>query len=87
MTQNGPVFERRLNHIRVSVWKNITEGKPWFNTVFTRRYKEGNEWRDSSTFNGLADLALLQEALDVARSYIRRQEEALVETAGDEADE
>ena len=87
MKTNGPVFEKRLNHIRVSVWRNVNEGRAWFNAVFTRRFKDGDDWRDSNTFNGLADLALLQEALDLARSYIRREEEALAETASDEADE
>jgi hypothetical protein len=87
MKENGPVFERRLNHIRVSVWRNVNEGRPWFNTVFTRRYKDGNDWRDSNSFNGLADLALLQEALEQAREYIRREEGTLAGTAGGESDE
>ena len=87
MKTNGPVFEKRLNHIRVSVWQNVNEGKPWFNAVFTRRFKDGDEWRDSNTFNGLADLALLQEALDLARAYIRREEETLAESLGGSADE
>jgi hypothetical protein len=86
MKNDGPVFEKRLNHIRVSVWRNVTDGRPWYNAVFTRRFKDGNEWRDSNAFNGLADLALLHEALDLARNYIRREEERVGSLAPDEAE-
>ena len=69
-----PVFERRLNHIRVGVWANRNEKGTWFNTVITRRYKDGEKWIDSNTFNGLADLALAGEAQRLARDFITRAE-------------
>lgn len=70
-TNNKPVFERRLNNIRVSVWANANDKGTWFNTVVTRRYKDGEEeWRDSNSFSGLADLALVAEAVRLARDYI-----------------
>lgn len=69
-----PEFETRLSNIRVSVWKNSGENGDWYNTVITRRYKDGDEWRDSNTFNGLADLALLSEATRLAREFIRAHE-------------
>ncbi len=74
--KQGPAFESRLNHIRVSVWRNMTEGKAWYNVTFTRRFKDGDEWRDSTTFNGLADLAILREALEQARDFIRAEEQS-----------
>ena len=71
---NKPAFEARLNNIRVSVWRNVGENGDWFNTVISRRYKDGDEWRDSNTFNGLADLAIVGEAYRLAREYITAQE-------------
>lgn len=72
---NKPAFEARLNHIRVSVWANEGEnGARWFNTTITRRYKDGDEWRDTSTYSGLADLALVGEATRLARDFIAREE-------------
>jgi len=65
-----PVFEKRLNHIRVCVWQNVSDGKPWYNVVFTRRYRDGEDWHHTTTFNGLADLALVREAVDLARDFI-----------------
>ncbi|TWU62361.1 hypothetical protein V7x_40900 [Crateriforma conspicua] len=69
-----PAFESRLGNIRVSVWQNTSDNGDWFNTVITRRYKDGDEWRDTNTFNGLADLALVAEAYRLARQYITEHE-------------
>jgi len=76
MTQEKakPVFEHRLNHIRVSVWANKSDHGRFFNTVIVRRYKDGDEWKDSTSFNGLADLALVGEATRLARDFIAGEE-------------
>lgn len=72
---NKPAFEARLNHIRVSVWENEGErGSRWFNTTITRRFKDGDEYRDTSTYSGLADLALVSEAARLAREFIAGEE-------------
>lgn len=42
-----PAYEARLNHIRLTVWENVNKGSSYFNTVITRRYKEGDEWKDT----------------------------------------
>jgi hypothetical protein len=68
-----PAFEARLNHIRVSVWANSNNGKAWFNTVVTRRYRDGDEWKDSNSFSGLGDLALAAEGVRLAQDFIREQ--------------
>ena len=69
-----PAFETRLNHIRVSVWENSANGKLWQNTVITRRFKDGDIYKDSNTFSGLGDLALVAEAVKLAQEFIRSQE-------------
>ncbi len=72
---SSPAYEARLNHIRVAVWENTRkDGKRWFNSSATRRYQDGNEWKEATTFNGLADLALLAEAVRMAQEFIRRAE-------------
>lgn len=74
-TENKPAFETRLGNVRVSVWKNSTENGEWYNIAPIRRYfdKEADEWKDSTTFSGLADLALLMEGLRMAREYVLAQ--------------
>jgi hypothetical protein len=74
MEKNRPTFERRLNGIRVAVWENAAnDGPPWWNVAITRRYKEGEEYRDATTFNGLADLAVVSEAVLLAQQFIRQR--------------
>ena len=75
MTQEKkkPVFECRLNHVRVSVWSAQSEHGTFFNTVIVRRYKDGDEWKDSTSFNGLADLALVNEATRLAQVFITKE--------------
>ena len=72
-TKHTPVYEIRLANIRVSVWANRSERGTWFNTVVTRRYRDGDEWRDSNSFSGLADLAIVAEGIRLARDYIAQQ--------------
>lgn len=73
--KDKPAYEKRLNQIRVTVWENQSESGPWFNTVITRRYMEGTVHKEANTFNGLADLALVAEAVALARDFIRQQED------------
>ncbi len=71
---NRPLFEVRLGAIRVSVWRNQSDNGDWFNTVITRRYRDGEDWKETNTFNGLADLALVSEGARLARDFIADQE-------------
>jgi len=76
MKTNGtpPVFERRLGSIRVAVFENESDTGPWWTATLVRRYKaEGEEWKDSNSFNGLQDLAVVQEALCLAQHFIRER--------------
>ena len=68
-----PAYEARLNHIRLTIWENVNKGSSYFNTVITRRYKEGDEWKESCTFSGLGDLALVAEAVNLAREFVRER--------------
>lgn len=74
MKSDRPVFTRRLNGLRVTVWENETDGTVWYSSVFTRHYREGEKWRDVTSFNGLGDLALLAEAVELAKDFIRKKE-------------
>jgi hypothetical protein len=69
---NKPVYEKRLGHIRV---ENVTEGKRWHNVAITRRYRQEDDWKEATTFNGLADLALVGECIARAKDWIARREE------------
>lgn len=78
MTDNKPVFEKRLGQVRLAIWENATDDpkKKWHNVSITRRYKQNDDWKETSTFNGLGDLALLGECVNLAKDWIALREQA-----------
>jgi hypothetical protein len=73
MTQQPtrPAFEARLNHLRATVWENRKDGATWYTVNVTRRYRDGEQWKDAHSLNGLADIVLAREALQLAADFIR----------------
>ena len=70
----GPVFQKRLGSIRVAVFRNKGQkGSEWFNTRIVRQWRQGEQFREAPTFNGLADLALVEEAVRYAKEFINQQ--------------
>ena len=57
-----PVDEIRFGRCKVVVWLNKTQNGDMLNFVPTRLYRDGEEWKESSSF-GVADLLPLAEAL------------------------
>ena len=82
----SPAYDARLNHIRLTVWQNVNKGSSYFNTVITRRYKEGDEWKESCTFSGLGDLALVAEAVSLARDFVRERTLKSSDTSNNDGD-
>lgn len=79
---NQPIYSQQLGAIRVAVWESTTdEGRIYHNATVTRSYREKNseEWKESSSFNGLADLALVREAARLAANFIEVRERELNE--------
>lgn len=67
-----PVHEIRRGKIRAAIWENSTETGTRHNVTFSRLYKEGEHWKDSSSF-GRDDLLLLGKVADEAQSWIFAQ--------------
>jgi hypothetical protein len=61
-----PVHKIRHGAVSASVWRNETEMGPMFNVTFQRSYREGEEWKNSTSF-GRKDLLVL--GLIAARSF------------------
>ena len=75
--QNGspakaPVHEVRLGRIKAAVWENTTENGVRHNVTICRLYKDGDQWKDSSSF-GRDDLPLLIKVADKAHNWIFNQ--------------
>lgn len=71
-TKQKPAYEFRLGRIRAAVWANGGESGTRYNVTFSRLYKEGDEWRNSTSY-GREDLPLLMKVADWAHSWTYEQ--------------
>ena len=71
-TKARPVHEIRLGRIRAAVWENETDSGTRHNVTLSRLYKDGDDWRDSTSF-GRDDLPLVSKVADLAHSWIFTQ--------------
>ena len=67
-----PVFEVRLGRIRAAIWENETQNGTRHNVTVSRLYKDGDNWKDSTSF-GRDDLPLLAKVADLTHSWIFSQ--------------
>lgn len=67
--KNRPVHEVRLGRIKAAVWENETQNGTRHNVTVTRLYKDGDAWKDSSSF-GRDDLPLVGKVADLAHTWI-----------------
>lgn len=67
---NHPVHEIKLGRIRATVWTNESQrNEAWFSVSISRLYRDGDEWRTTTTF-GRDDLPLISKAADMAYAWI-----------------
>ncbi len=64
-----PVHEIRIGRIKATIWENETQNGTRHNVTVSRLYKDGDEWKDSTSF-GRDDLPLVAKVVDQAHSYI-----------------
>jgi len=64
-----PVHEVRLGKIKAAVWANTTEKGIRHNVTIARLYKDGDEWKDSTSF-GREDLPLVAKVADMAHTWV-----------------
>ena len=67
-----PAHEIRLGRIKATIWANQNDNGTWFNVVLSRNYKDGEEWKSSSSF-GRDELLTVAKIADLANSWIHGQ--------------
>jgi hypothetical protein len=72
-TGNQPVFKIRHGVLSAGVWRQETDKGPMFNVSFQRSYKDGEEWKTSTSF-GQNDLLLLSHMAMEAFDWISSQQ-------------
>jgi hypothetical protein len=66
------VFTTRHRALKAAVWRNETETGPMFNTTVTRSYKDGENWREITSF-GYDDVLVVAELLRTCHGFISRE--------------
>jgi hypothetical protein len=64
-----PVHEIRLGRIKAAIWANETDNGTRHNVTITRLYKDGDEWKTSTSF-GREELPLVAKIADMAHTWI-----------------
>ena len=64
-----PVYEVRLGRIKATIWENDTRDGIRHNVSLSRIYKDGNTWKDSTSF-GRDDLPLVMKVADMAHTWV-----------------
>jgi hypothetical protein len=64
-----PVHEVRLGRIRAAIWENETQNGTRHNVTISRLYKDGDDWKDSTSF-GRDDLPLVEKVAALAHAWI-----------------
>src|SRR5439155_2424727 len=65
-SNNQPVHKIRHGSISASIWRQESDKGPLFNVTFQRSYKDGDTWKNSSSF-GRNNLLLV--SLIAARAF------------------
>lgn len=64
-----PVHEVRLGRVKAAIWANETDNGTRHNVTITRLYKDGDEWKTSTSF-GREELPLVAKVADLAHTWI-----------------
>ena len=69
---NKPIHELRWGRIRAAIWENDTQNGTRHNVTLSRLYKDGDQWKDSTSF-GRDDLLVLAKVAEAACDWIYQQ--------------
>ncbi len=64
-----PVHDIRRGRIKAAIWQNETENGTHYNVTFSRLYKDGEDWKDSTSFSR-DDLLVVAKVANEANSWI-----------------
>lgn len=71
----APVHEVRLGRIKATIWENSTEHGVRHNVTLSRLYKDGDQWKESTSF-GRDDLPLVMKVADRVHDWIFDQSDS-----------
>jgi hypothetical protein len=82
---NKPVHEIPDGLLKVAIWKHDGEHGPRYSATCRRRYKDGEEWKDTQSYFE-DDMLRLSKMWDQADTWIREQKRADAQARKKQAD-
>lgn len=79
-----PVYRLRYGNVVAAVWLNNSSSGYFYNTTFSRLYRDGDKWGDSTSFED-RDLPSLSKAAADAHTWIYQQKAQAVVVNGADA--
>ena len=79
MTTKKPAHSIRSRSVQAAIWRNDGKNGPYYRVTFSRRYRDGDTWKSTESFNAddLTELMLVTAlALQWIRTANRTKEEA-----------
>src|SRR5690349_7115025 len=73
--KNRPAHKIRRGPLTLTIWKNDTENGPMYTVNPSRSYKDGDQWKETTSFHQ-QDLLVLGKLLDDAETWIAAQRAA-----------
>jgi hypothetical protein len=70
---NKPAHTVRIGAIRAAVWENHSGENIWYSVSLSRLYKDGDQWKNSESFNR-DDLLAVAKVADQAHTWICEQQ-------------
>jgi hypothetical protein len=68
MAGKKPVTTIRHGNVKVAIWENESkDGRTFYNATFGRLYRDGDSWRQTSSFRSRDAFNLLLCVVDLAR--------------------
>ena len=67
-----PVHEVRFGRVKAAIWENETQNGSLHNVTMSRLYRDGDQWKDSTSF-GRDDLPLVAKVADLCHTWIFQQ--------------
>ena len=64
-----------MGRVRAAIWENDTQNGTRHNVTFARLYRDGEQWKDSSSF-GRDDLPLVAKVADQVHTWIYQQSQS-----------
>lgn len=79
-TSNKPVEKIRVGSVQMSIWQNEGQDGPFYTSSVELSYKDGDQWKPSSSY-GPRDLVNLAKAALLAHSAIGKLRSSTEDTA------